>query len=46
MPEVSGPTIPLPVLARAGYLAVRPGRDRPWGLAALALAAVEAERAL
>jgi unsaturated rhamnogalacturonyl hydrolase len=46
MPEVSGPTIPLPVLPRAGYLAVRPGRDRPWGLAALALAAVEAERAL
>ena len=41
MPEVSGPTIPLPLLPRAGYLAVRPGRDRPWGLAALALAALE-----
>ncbi|MGO1833112.1 Rhamnogalacturonides degradation protein RhiN [Actinomycetales bacterium JB111] len=41
MPEVSGPTIPLPVFPRAGYLAVRPGRDRPWGTAALALAAIE-----
>ncbi|MGC5617316.1 glycoside hydrolase family 88 protein [Georgenia sp. Z1491] len=44
LPEVSGPTIPLPVLPRAGYLAVRPGRDHPWGLAALALAAIEDDR--
>lgn len=44
LPEVSGPTIPLPVLPRLGYRAVRPGRDHPWGLAALALAALEDER--
>lgn len=43
LPEVSGPTIPLPLLPRTGYLAVRPGRDHPWGLAALALAALEDE---
>lgn len=44
MAEVSLPTIPLHVLPRLGYLAVPRGRDVSYGLAALFLAAIEAEK--
>ena len=44
MRETSLPTIPLHVLPRLGYLAVPKGRDVHYGLAALFLAAIEAEK--
>jgi rhamnogalacturonyl hydrolase YesR len=44
MGEISLPTIPLHVLPRLGYLAVPRGRDVSYGLAALFLAAIEAEK--
>ncbi|SDL35042.1 glycoside hydrolase family 88 protein [Tessaracoccus oleiagri] len=43
LPEISGPTIPLPVFGRLGYLLVPTGRDHPWGVAAYVLAALEAQ---
>lgn len=44
MGETSLPTIPLHVLPRLGYLAVPKGRNVSYGLAALFLAAIEAEK--
>jgi unsaturated rhamnogalacturonyl hydrolase len=44
MGGISLPTIPLHVLPRLGYLAVPRGRDVSYGLAALFLAAIEAEK--
>jgi len=44
MGEISLPTIPLHILPRLGYLAVPKGRDVSYGLAALFLAAIEAEK--
>lgn len=41
---VSGPTIPLPLLPRLGYLAVPEKVDAPWGVAALVLAALADDR--
>lgn len=40
---VSGPTIPVPVLPRLGYLAVPRVVDAPWGVAAIVLAALADE---
>lgn len=37
---VSGPTIPLPLLPRLGYLTVPKQADAPWGVAALIFAAL------
>lgn len=41
---VSGPTIPVPVLPRAGYLVIPRGTDLPWGVAAVILAALAEDR--
>ena len=43
--EISGPTIPLPLLPRLGYLAVPRRPNLPWGVAALVFAVLAAERA-
>ncbi len=44
LPEVSGPTIPVPVLPRRGYLWTPTGTNHPWGVAAFVLAAINGER--
>jgi unsaturated rhamnogalacturonyl hydrolase len=44
LPEVSAPTIPLPVFPRLGYALVPRRPDLGYGLAGLFLAAIEAER--
>ena len=44
MPEISAPTIPLPVFPRLGYRLVPRGADYAYGIAALILAAVETRR--
>lgn len=41
---ISGPTIPVPVVPRLGYLAVPEKVDAPWGVAALIFAALANER--
>jgi unsaturated rhamnogalacturonyl hydrolase len=46
MPETSGPTIPLPVFPYLGYILVPLGCNWSYGLAALILAAIEADRYL
>lgn len=40
MPEISGPTIPLPVAPALGYRLVPRGVNHPYGVAALVLAAI------
>ncbi len=40
MPEISAPTIPLPVFPRLGYAITPRGSDRTYGIAALVFAAV------
>lgn len=44
LPEVSAPTIPLPLFPRSGYSLVPRRPDLPYGLAGLFLAAIEAAR--
>jgi unsaturated rhamnogalacturonyl hydrolase len=44
MPEISGPTIPLPLFPRAGYRFVPKGKNIPYGLAALILAGIECRK--
>ena len=46
MTEISGPTIPLPLLPKAGYLAVPIGKNWSYGIAALIFAAIEYKRCL
>lgn len=46
MPEISGPTIPLPLLPKLGYLAVPLGKNWSYGIAALIFAAIEYKRCL
>ncbi|HEY9054574.1 MAG TPA: hypothetical protein VIO60_07120, partial [Rectinemataceae bacterium] len=44
--EVSGPTIPLPVFPRLGYTFIPRGQNRPYGIAALVLAALDYAEAI
>lgn len=44
MTEISGPTIPLPLLPKLGYLAVPLGKNWSYGIAALIFAAIEYKR--
>ena len=44
MPEISGPTIPLPLLPGLGYKAVPLGKNWSYGIAALVFAAIEYKR--
>ena len=44
LPEISGPTIPLPLLPKLGYLKVPRGRNWSYGVAALLFAAMEYKR--
>lgn len=46
MPEISGPTIPLPLFPRLGYKAVPRGKNWSYGVAALIFAAIEYKRCL
>lgn len=44
LPEISGPTIPVPVVPRLGYLWTRTGANHPYGVAAFVLAAINHDR--
>lgn len=44
LPEISGPTIPVPVFPRLGYLWTPTGPNHPYGVAAFVLAALNADR--
>lgn len=44
MPEISGPTIPLPVFPLLGYRLIPKGKNWSYGLAALIFAAIEYDR--
>ena len=44
MPEISGPTIPLPLLPKLGYKAVPLGKNWSYGIAAIIFAAIEYKR--
>jgi len=44
MPEISGPTIPLPIFPYLGYKLVPRGRNWSYGIAALIFAAIEFDR--
>lgn len=44
MPEISGPTIPVPVFPKAGYKLVPIGKNWSYGVAALLFAAIEYKR--
>lgn len=46
MTEISGPTIPLPLFPKLGYLAVPRGKNWSYGIAALIFAAIEYKRCL
>ena len=46
MPEISGPTIPLPLLPKLGYKLVPLGKNWSYGIAALIFAAIEYKRCL
>ena len=41
MPEISGPTIPLPLLPKQGYTLIPRGKNWSYGIAALIFAAIE-----
>ncbi len=44
LPEVSGPTIPIPGFPRLGYLWTPTGLNHPWGVAAFVMAAINGDR--
>jgi unsaturated rhamnogalacturonyl hydrolase len=46
MPEISGPTIPLPLLPKLGYKLIPTGRNWSYGIAALIFAAIEYKKLL
>ena len=46
MPEISGPTIPLPLLPKLGYKIIPLGRNWSYGVAALIFAAIEYKKCL
>lgn len=44
LPDVSGPTIPVPVFPRLGYLLTPTGLNHTWGVAAFVMAAINGDR--
>ena len=46
MPEISGPTIPLPLFPKLGYKMIPLGKNWSYGVAALIFAAIEYKRCL
>ena len=46
MTEISGPTIPLPLLPKLGYLKIPCGKNWSYGIAALIFAAIEYKRCI
>ena len=46
MPEISGPTIPLPVFPKLGYKMIPLGKNWSYGVAAVIFAAIEYKRCL
>jgi hypothetical protein len=46
MTEISGPTIPLPLLPKFGYKMVPVGKNWSYGVAALIFAAIEYKKCL
>ena len=44
LPEISGPTIPVPLFPRLGYLWTPTGANHPYGIAAFVLAAINWDR--
>lgn len=44
LPEISGPTIPVPLAPRLGYVLTPTGRNLPWGVAAFVHAAINHDR--
>ena len=46
MPEISGPTIPLPIFPKLGYKLVPCGKNWSYGVAAMIFAAIEYKRCL
>ena len=46
MPEISGPTIPLPLLPKLGYKLIPTGKNWSYGIAALIFAAIEYKKSL
>ena len=46
MPEISGPTIPLPLLPKLGYKMIPLGKNWSYGVAALIFAAIEYKKCL
>ena len=46
MPEISGPTIPLPIFPKLGYKMVPLGKNWSYGIAAMIFAAIEYKRCL
>ena len=46
MPEISGPTIPLPIFPKLGYKLVPLGKNWSYGVAALIFAAIEYKKCL
>ena len=46
MPEISGPTIPVPLIPRIGYEIIPLGKNWSYGIAALIFAAIEYKRYL
>ena len=45
-PEISGPTIPLPIFPKLGYTLIPRGKNHSYGVAALIFAAIEYKRCL
>lgn len=46
MTEISGPTIPMPLLPKLGYTLIPKGKNRSYGIAALIFAAIEYKKLL
>jgi hypothetical protein len=46
MTEISGPTIPVPLIPKLGYKLVPVGKNWSYGIAALIFAAIEYKRCL
>ena len=46
MPEISGPTIPVPLIPKLGYKLVPRGKNWSYGVASLIFAAIEYKKLL
>lgn len=44
LPEISGPTVPVPVVPQLGYEIIRTSANQPYGVAAFVLAAINDDR--